>query len=106
MPLSETLQADPWLSSIFGFDVIRVGDVPSEWPSPRTLFFAKVPVRDVASISRFTQAGFRVVDTMLTFERRSGAVPFPNPDSLPVRPAKPEDQERLLEIAGTAFEFS
>lgn len=106
-----TARRDAWLSNIFGQDVYHVrlacgegGEEPMVVPPG--FAYAKVPVSEVALASRLAQAGFRVVDAALTFERQ------PSP-SLPVtHTATAIDvgsegpPEALLRMAETAFSYS
>jgi ribosomal protein S18 acetylase RimI-like enzyme len=102
-----TLTPDVWLSGIFGYPALRVGNDPAGSPlsmlDVRQPFFAyaKLDVREVSRLSTLTDAGFRVVDTALTFDGTiSGA------SGNRVRFARPEDRAQVSRIAGTAFRYS
>lgn len=102
-----TLTPDAWLSGIFGYPALRVGKDPAA-PLLSTLdarqpFFAyaKLDVSEVNCLSTLTDAGFRVVDTALTFDGAiSGA------SGRRVRFARPEDRAQVARIAGSAFRYS
>ena len=79
-----TLTPDAWLSGIFGYPALRVGKDPA------------APL-----LSTLTDAGFRVVDTALTFDGAiSGA------SGRRVRFARPEDRAKVARIAGSVFRYS
>jgi len=102
-----TLTADVWLTDIFDCPVLRVGTDPAGAPlstldsSQRFFAYAKLDVRQVNRLSMLTDAGFRVVDTALTF---NGAISGDSGSH--VRFARPEDRAQVVRIAGSAFRFS
>ena len=102
-----TLTPDVWLSGIFGCPAMRVGNDPVGSPlsmlDTRQRFFAyaKLDILQVSALSALTNAGFRVVDTALTFDGSvSGAT------GSRVRFARPEDRAQVSRIAGSAFRYS
>jgi len=110
------LLPDAWLSKIFGYDVIRVvlekDDLPEPgavFPQatlpPRAFYYAKVPVTSVEQAGRLTQAGFRVIDVNVTFEREPEQQTGIN-SSVLVRDIRPGDEDAVLDIAETAFIYS
>lgn len=102
-----TLTPDAWLSGIFGYPALRAGNDPAGSPlsmlDARQSFFAyaKLDVSAVAHLSMLTDAGFRVVDTALTFD---GAISGASGSH--VRFARPEDRAQVSRIAGSAFRHS
>jgi len=67
---------------------------------------AKVPPEAVGVLSRLADAGFRVVDTLVTF---AGSPPTPAPGgggAVRVRPARAEDREALERISGASLRMS
>lgn len=93
-----SLRADEWLSRVLGFPV-HVGDEPAPG-----LVYAKVATRDVERVAELEAVGFRVVDVNVTLERLMGA-PADGGDVF-VEPARPDQHEALVDIAGRAFRWS
>jgi ribosomal protein S18 acetylase RimI-like enzyme len=62
----------------------------------------KIPCEQVAVAQAFQAAGFQLVDTSVTFERRC---PLPAP-SLPIREATPDDAPAVARVAAESFRFS
>jgi ribosomal protein S18 acetylase RimI-like enzyme len=102
-----TLTPDVWLSGIFGYPALRVGADPTGSPlsklDARQPFFAyaKLDVSEVSRLATLTDAGFRVVDTALTFDGVISGTPGSH-----VRFARPEDRAQVARIAGSAFRYS
>ncbi len=102
-----TLTPDVWLSGIFGYPALRVGNDPAGSPlsmldARQPLFaYAKLDVSQVNRLSTLADAGFRVVDTALTFD---GAISGASGSR--VRFARPEDRAQVSRIAGSAFRYS
>src|SRR5688572_4478693 len=107
---------DAWLSGVFGYDVIRVIAEKDELVDPKTIFprdslpqrafyYTKVPVTAVEQVGGLTNAGFRVIDVNVTFERQPAQRVNSN-TSILVRDVQPGDTKAVLEIAGTAFTYS
>lgn len=101
------LKPDHWLSAIFGYPVWRVV-TESDGLSLSTLqqtspvfAYAKLDVRQVADLASLTDAGFRVVDTALTF---TGTVEGETGSH--ARFAIPTDRAQVEHIAGSAFRYS
>jgi ribosomal protein S18 acetylase RimI-like enzyme len=63
--------------------------------------YAKVPAADIAEVWQLAGAGFRVVDTALSFDGRITGVAVDG-----IRFATPEDRESVAHIAATAFRYS
>jgi ribosomal protein S18 acetylase RimI-like enzyme len=101
--------SDVWLSEVFGYDVFKVNlensknIFPKELPK-RAFYYAKVPVTAVSQVGDLTNAGFRVVDVNVTFERKPQAIA--SNENIIVRDVKPEDEADILKIAETAFIYS
>ena len=112
MPPSKTLetgiQPDTWLTSILGYDVYKVAQLPASGliAEGRALFYTRVPARDISQVSAFIQAGFLVVDMTLTFERRPASTATPAAGAIGIHRTAPGDTEAILRIAETAFEYS
>lgn len=102
-----TLKPDSWLSDIFGYPAWRIdrdatGEPLSALRAASPLFaYAKLKVEYISEVSQLADAGFRVVDTALTFD---GVISGSPGDS--VRFAVPEDSKAVSRIAGSAFRFS
>ena len=102
-----TLTPDVWLSGIFGYPALRVGHDPAGNPlstlnAGQPVFaYARLGVSEVSRLSVLTDAGFRVVDTALTFE---GAIAGASGSR--VRFARPDDRAQVSRIAGSAFRYS
>jgi len=103
-----SLRPDQWLSGVMGRQVWRVehgteGEPFSRLAGPGSFFaYAKVPVGEIGTVSRFTDAGFRLVDTALSFEGKIGG------DAVDggIRFARPEDRGSVAAIAAGAFRYS
>lgn len=96
--------ADAWLSGLFGRPVSRVDPGADVSALPIGGFaYAKVPVGDVAEVSRLESAGFRVVDVNMTFSRERGGSP---PPATAVSRVDASTAEAVLDIAGSCFRFS
>lgn len=95
---------DAWLTGLFGRPVSRVepGADASSLPSPG-FAYAKVPVEDVAEVSRLEAAGFRVVDVNMTFSRAGGEIAAP---AAPVVRVDAATAPAVLDIAGSCFQYS
>jgi ribosomal protein S18 acetylase RimI-like enzyme len=67
--------------------------------------YAKIKAENIAKVSQLADAGFRVVDTALTFDR-----PVSGPQASPrgplIRFSRPQDREAVSRIAGRSFRFS
>lgn len=98
-------RADEWLSRVLERAVFSVdGDTEiSPEPTP-ALYYAKVPVDDVAQVARLCARGFAPVDVNVTLAH-GGQVPPPSGD-VAVDVAPPSQHERLVEIAGSCFRYS
>lgn len=106
--------SDAWLSEVFGYDVFKAhlennetldskSIFPKELPK-RAFYYAKTPVTAVSQIGDLTNAGFRVVDVNVTFERQPENVA--SAENIIVRDVKPEDETDILKIAETSFLYS
>ena len=118
------LAGDPWLTEQLGQGVYRLlGDGlppdPADVPAAVTarlrdldlpsLVYARVPVAALGTLQGLQQAGFRLVDTNLTLER-----PRMPPRMRPshpagrfrLRPARPEDEPAVVELARGSFVHS
>lgn len=104
------LQPDAWLSKMLGRPAwtavagsggaAALGELAAPGPQFAT---AKVAAADTGSAEYLQSAGFRVVDTALTFE--AGQLEVPG-GSATVRFAVPADRGRVEAIAGSSFRFS
>jgi ribosomal protein S18 acetylase RimI-like enzyme len=101
------LERDAWLSTLLDRPALRlVAATDGEAVLPPGAFFAtaKLPAEDVAEASRLVDAGFRVVDTALTFSAAAGAIAAD--DTALLRPAKPDDRAAVAALARYGFRFS
>lgn len=102
-----TLKPDSWLSAILGCPAWRIDHGATGEPfaalraAAPVFAYAKLKVQHISEVSQLTDAGFRVVDTALTFD---GAISGSPGDR--VRFAEPEDSRAVSRIAGSAFRFS
>jgi ribosomal protein S18 acetylase RimI-like enzyme len=97
------MQPDVWLTDVLGFPVYatdRSGDAPDD--EARSLTYARVDVADTEAVARMTANGFGVVDVSLTLATRRLVE---TPHEL-VQPARPEQRQALVDIAGRCFRFS
>jgi dTDP-4-amino-4,6-dideoxy-D-galactose acyltransferase len=110
------LSADAWLSSIFGYDVIRVFLEKDESIDPEKVFvkdslpsrgfyYAKVPVKSVEQVGMLTRAGFRVTDVNVIFEREP-AQWFESTSIIRVRDVQAGDETAVLNMARSSFVYS
>jgi ribosomal protein S18 acetylase RimI-like enzyme len=102
-----TLERDAWLSTLLDRPALRlVVARDSEAVLPGGAFFAtaKLPSEGVADASRLADAGFRVVDTALTFTAAAGDIPMDDGASL--RLATPDDRAAVAAMARDGFRFS
>jgi dTDP-4-amino-4,6-dideoxy-D-galactose acyltransferase len=110
------LVPDTWLANIFGYDVVRVMLEKEETVDPKTIFpkgpfpqyafyYAKVPVISVGQAGALTNAGFRVIDVNVTFEREPAPQGNSN-KSILVRDIQAGDESIVLDIAETTFIYS
>lgn len=106
---------DAWLSEVFGYDAFKLnlendeiidsknvftkGSLPS-----RGFYYTKVPVHSVTQVGALTNAGFRVIDVNVTFEREPENITIN--ENIIVRDVKPEDKIDVLNIAETSFIYS
>lgn len=115
------IQKDDWLGRLLGFNAFKVVVPEDDAMIPALLaelssvaafsgqfiFFVKIPVLRVNAARVFSEAGFYIVDTGVTFER---APPEARPvdvfNSVDIRLAAPKDESAVLEIAETAFVYS
>lgn len=98
------LQRDAWLSDVLGFDAFNAtaSTMEAKPVGVRTLTTYRVPTDDVAALTAAQAAGFHVIDVSLTLERtgtEGGA-------AREAAPARPDEHDELLRIAGTCFRFS
>lgn len=101
------LQPDPWLTGMMSRTAWRVergvdGEPLSRLHVSEPVFaYAKVPAADIAAVWRLADAGFRVVDTAISFDGRITGAAVDG-----IRFAAPEDRESVAHIAATAFRYS
>lgn len=106
--------SDTWLSEVFGYDVFKINlennetldsknIFPKELPK-RAFYYAKVPVTAVSQVGNLTNAGFRVIDVNVTFERQPEVIT--SNENIIVRDVKPEDEIDVLKIAESSFVYS
>lgn len=106
------VRPDDWLAGALGVPAFAVG-LPPDAQSLRdamatscreasAFFYAKVPVRELEAMAALQAAGFRLVDTQVTFEYRGAGAK----EASPLRLAQSADRDSVLEIAGSCFEFS
>ncbi len=115
------LEQDAWLSGILQKAAFRVSGAANGTRSHCDLvkkmrvvakrgpafFYTRASTRDIASLRRFSEAGFYVVETNVLMERRPAArLPEFFGGRCRVRPVVAKDADRLLDIAGTSFEYS
>lgn len=98
------LQRDAWLSDVLGFDAFNAmpGTVDVDRGGKRTLTTCRVPIQDVAALAVISEAGFRVVDVNVTLER----VGADGVAGGAAGPARADEHDELLRIAGTCFRYS
>lgn len=105
---------DAWLSEVFGYEVFKLdlenneildskNIFPKELPK-RAFYYAKVPVISVSQVGDLTNAGFRVIDVNITFERQPEAIT--SNEKIIIRDVKPEDENDVLCIAESSFVYS
>ena len=106
------LKADFWLSEQVGYPVWIVAKAPGcgepcakLWTREPVFAYAKLEAGDIVASSQLADAGFRVVDTELTFDRSITGIEL-SPQDLGIRFSRPEDREALMRIAGSSFRFS
>lgn len=105
------LHRDEWLSGVLARDAYRVADIESVPGSddfdrlpPGSFAYVKVPVSAVTECNALEAAGFRVVDTGLTFE---GMPALGDPPARPTtREASTRDRDAVTEVAASSFRFS
>jgi GNAT superfamily N-acetyltransferase len=108
------IDADPWMTTVFGYDVYRVAPEGTDTSAVRqhlraregrqAFYYAKLPTARVDQVRALASLGFGVVDVNVTFERPPGDdVEQP---TVAVRSAAPTDREALLAIAETSFVYS
>ena len=113
------LRRDPWLSSVLDrpCGVLDGALADKELPglvrsSGLDFISVKVSPEEVATLVRLEDAGFRLVDTLVTFAgspapaarpRRKGTTPS---DLASARPARPEDRVCVERIAGESLVLS
>jgi ribosomal protein S18 acetylase RimI-like enzyme len=107
------LTEDGWLSERFGHPVFTVGiEGDPEREAAAVLdhareagaasYQARVPADRTDAVAALTGAGFEVVSVGLTLAR-SPRPALPAPDAVEVRPADPESDAAVLEIAERSF---
>ena len=116
------VRRDAWFSDIFGYDVFEVilyeSSSTEDWPSAckdllstsqssSAFYYVKVPTPRVDVVRTLTSIGFHVIDTDITFTRRSGMIE----EEADERPAVgvdilPEHHEAVLAIASSCFRYS
>ena len=113
------IEPDTWLSEVLGYNAYRVveldhdplfskEDFISSSCTSSSFYFAKVPVKETGAVNSLCNAGFRVVDVNITFEREpsndldNGICSSP----VTVRKMKESDRGMLLDIAGSCFVYS
>lgn len=109
---NHALKPDSWLSGIVGYPAWRV-ESPSgggeTWTQLRTgdavFAYAKLKAGNIPEVSQLADAGFRVVDTALTFDRPISGSQL-SPRGPGIRFARPEDRDAVARIAGRSFRFS
>ncbi|HXX95053.1 MAG TPA: GNAT family N-acetyltransferase [Planctomycetota bacterium] len=106
---------DPWLAAILARPVFRVSLREDETPSVESLrehagrhsaatYYAKIATSSLSQVRSLSAAGFYVVDVNVTLSLKP---PWPSPMvTIPVSPARPEEERSLLEIAGRCFTCS
>lgn len=107
---------DAWLSEVFGYDVFKLNIENDESIDSKNVFtkdslpshafcYAKVPVTSVSQVGSLTNAGFRVIDVNVTFERKSEDISSANSNII-IRDVRHEDEAEVLEIAESSFVYS
>lgn len=110
------LRRDPWLSAVLdrACGTLDRGSIDRSLAtrldaSGLDFVSAKVPPREIGELALLTDAGFRLVDTLVTFSGPAAIVaPAPRPanGALQTRPARPEDRAAVEQIAGSALALS
>lgn len=109
MPASETdvLKYDAWLSPLMACPSFNVA--PHGLPDASTLaqsplfVTAKAAIDDIPRIHELERLGFHLIDTSVVFAKeRTETVVLPPS----VRPARPEDEARVADIAARSFVWS
>lgn len=108
--LTHSLKPDAWLSGMLGcpawcVDAAAGSAALAELQAATPVFaYAKLDAGDIGNLSRLVDAGFRVVDTALTFD---GAITAPSSTAVDgARFAVAADREAVAGTAGSAFRFS
>jgi ribosomal protein S18 acetylase RimI-like enzyme len=109
------LTEDQWLAQRLAKKALRLDARPDAPPTAADLrlamakiddpsfVYCKIPAADVRTIHALGQAGFRLVDTLLTLERPLAP---PIQSSGGGRFAKPGDRDAVAAVARTSFHFS
>lgn len=113
-----TCTKDDWLSAKFNREVFKV-DMPDGslgadqslgshiHDHPGAIYSCVLPTRSIAQTLSLIRYGFYVVDVRVTLTcHRALPLPSERYGGIHVRECSPADQEDLLAIAGTAFEWS
>lgn len=106
-----TLQRLPMESDRFGLEVYRCTASGRELVSLRReaeeqgadLVIVRCEAEDWAGIHAVEEAGGRLMDTHLTYERQTQDVQSPVSPAYHVRPGRPEDASVIAELARSAF---
>jgi ribosomal protein S18 acetylase RimI-like enzyme len=100
------IREDVWLAGVLGRPVFAVEGDAELPPATRPVFYyAKVPVEQVALAARLCARGFSPVDVSVTLTRAGATAPTA-PGGVSVGPARPEDHQALLDVAGRCFRYS
>ncbi len=102
-----SLERDDWLSGLLGrpaFRVLTKRQSIADFPPGNFFATAKVAASEVTSAERLEDAGFRIVDTALTFTARAAEIPAQSGFELCL--ARSDDRASVGAIAREAFRFS
>jgi GNAT superfamily N-acetyltransferase len=111
------IEPDRWLTSIFGYDVLRIEDVGEKpllthdalltaSPDSRFFCYVKVPVEHIAHLNSLIRTGFNVIDVNITFERKPALVKKGRAQRFSISEFLPEDKDPVEFIAKTSFIYS
>lgn len=112
------LTPDPWLAGYLGGEVYRFApaeNAPLDDPGPLrevqerpgpVFMYAKIPTTWLAAVQACEDAGFRLVDTNVTFDKKSEPGGPPAGYPFQVRPARPEDRAGVTDLARRSFVYS
>jgi len=111
------IEPDRWLTSIFGYDVLRIEDI-GEKPlltldalltastDSRFFCYGKVPVERIDHLNSLIQTGFNLIDVNITFERKPARIKKRRAKRFMIGDSLMEDKIPVEFIAKTSFIYS